>query len=159
MTNQAQPQQQQTKVLELPVARYPLVNRVIADHPFPTETPQGQTVESFRAPAVIWTIAQPHPLVADLKVVRMYMVPGVSVEIYSMKSDGTLGVRNIIPWNQVRLAEEICDVQSFIDEITAAEEDDDDDDDDDPNEPKPDPTAVSPNGLQPLPPMNGGGVS
>ena len=146
-----QPQQQQTKVLELPTANYPLVNRVIADHPFPTEMKQGETPEPHRSSAVVWILGQPHPIVADMKVVRMYVVPGVSIEVYSSSADGKLGVRNVIPWNQVRLVEEVCDVQSFIDEIRDAEEGDDEPD-------TASPSAPAMNGLQPMPP-NGGGVS
>jgi len=148
MSNQ---QQQQTKTLEIPKAEYPIVNRVITDHPFPTEPVQGVPVDPHRPAALIWNLGSPHPIVNNLKIVRMYVVPGISAEIYSASEDGKMGVRNAIPWPQIRVVEEVCDAESFVAEIVAAERDDDDDDDPDP-EPAPTPLVA----LQPMP---NGGVS
>ncbi len=149
-----QPSQQQSpKSYEIPAANFPICNRVVSDHPLEPG-----------APPVVWQFVpqefQPHPLVAGLKIVRMFVVPNVGVEVYAADKDGKIGVRNIIPWSRVRLAEEMMDASTFVSEIEAGEEGDEDDDDPEPNQPG---APAPPLGaLQPMPPPNGsggGGVS
>jgi len=77
----------------------------------------------------------------DLKIVRMYVVPGVCVEVYSAEvKEGKVGIRNSIPWSHVRMAEEIMDAGTLVEEITDAEKDEDDDE---PDEPDPAPTHAN----------------
>jgi hypothetical protein len=102
-----------------------------------------------RDEAVTWTVGQAHPLLDTYKVIRMFIDLG-GVEIYS--SDGKNGVRHIIPSSMVRFAEEAMALNTFGEELYAAEaegapvgplsagdDDDDDDPDDEPDEPDDEP--------------------
>lgn len=100
------------QVLELPAAEYPIANRILTSNPLQPTQPET---------AMLWQLGEPHPMVPDVKVVRMYIVLGVAVEVYGVKSDGTMGIRNTIPWGAVRCAEEIMDPATFIDEVSNAE--------------------------------------
>jgi hypothetical protein len=147
-----QPQQpQQPKQYEIPPANFPICNRVVSDHPLQPG-----------AEPLVWQFVpqefQPHPLVQGLKIVRMFIVPDLGVEVYSASPDGKVGTRNIIPWSHVRLAEEMMDAATFVSEIVEGETDDDDDPEPDPEQ-QPQPGAPPPMvGLQPMPPPNGSGT-
>jgi hypothetical protein len=126
-----QPAQQQTTVLqtlaidgkELPF-EFPRCSRVLSDPPLPPDNPKpGQ-----EPPPLLWGHAEPHPMIEGHVIVRMYVMPGVGVEVYSVErpKDGVKGavrggVRVTIPWSRVRTAEEVMDLSTFCDEIITAE--------------------------------------
>ena len=109
-------------VLKLDDPTFPICNRVISTNP-------GWELEEATDPTVakvlIWELEKPHPIIDGMRVVRMYSLPGVSVDVYSFKAEGkdNCGVRNTIPWHHVRIVEEIMDVPTFVEEIGLAEED------------------------------------
>jgi hypothetical protein len=91
---------------------------------------------------VTWTLSQAHPLVPDMKIIRMFVDRG-GVEVYSVSADGSKGMRNLVPMNWVRLIEEAMPLDVFVDEL-AASESDEDDDTEDLGDPEPDPEAPTP---------------
>lgn len=139
MTQQATAKQPHaSQVVEMPPAEMPVTNRVVTDNPFPVDAKQVQAGAHPDQP-VLWVVNNMHPFVPDMKIIRMYVLPGVCVEVYSIESkEGKVGIRNSIPWAHVRMAEEIMDAGTFVEEIIEAESDDDDEPDDDP-EPSPPP--------------------
>jgi len=114
-----------TKLIELPTPRRPLVMRVLSNPLFHDTGPEPIT----------WTVAQPHPLVPDAKIVRMFS-SDIGVEVYSVVNDGKTGMRNFIPMTTVRLVEEVMPIEEFADELFDAEEDDDDEPDEPDDEPE-----------------------
>jgi len=114
-----------TTRIELPNPGFPMVTRMISNSLLPEE---GQREEP-----ITWVLSQPHPLVPNMKVVRMFVDRG-GVEVYSVPDDGKNGMRNLIPMSWVRLVEEVMPLDVFVEELAAAESDggDDDDDDDEP---------------------------
>lgn len=103
-------------VVQLPDAHFPVLNRVLSSPPFPAEGVRPEDQQPL-----VWTMGETHPLLADFKVVRMFIVPDVGVEVYAARGDGKLGIRNTLPWAMVRLAEEAMDPPSFAGEIADAE--------------------------------------
>lgn len=123
MTTQAAVQ-----TLELPTIGYPMVTRMISHALFP-ET-DGKEIP------VTWAVSQSHPLVPDMKIVRMFVGRG-GVEVYSIHADGKAAMRNLIPMHWVRLVEEGMPLPVFIEELEAAESDEPEPDDtDEPDEPE-----------------------
>jgi len=112
------------RTVELPAPGYPMVTRMISDPLFPPEQ------SGAREDPVTWAVSQPHPLVPEMKVVRMFIEPGGGVAVYSVSSDGTKGMRNLI--GRVRLVEEVMSLDIFIDELDRAEAEAEGDDDDPP---------------------------
>ena len=86
---------------------------------------------------ITWAVSQAHPLVPNMKVVRMFVDRG-GVEIYSVSDDGQNGMRNLIPMHWVRFVEETMPPEVFVEELDAAEAGETDDDDDPDDEPDPD---------------------
>jgi hypothetical protein len=137
--------------MELPLAALPLVTRVWAKPPW------SDLKSNVRdSDAILWDIGQAHPFMRGYRVMRMYVMPGASVEVYSanFNADGSPGpghpTRHTIPWHEVRVVEEAMDAETFVSEILDAETDDEDDDG-----PEPAP-APAPPPLVPLPgPANG----
>lgn len=80
---------------------------------------------------ITWQLGQPHPLVPEAKIVRMFLNDD-GAEIYSMSEDCKICMRNAIPINGIRFSEEAMPFQIFSEEIDAAESDEDDDDEGDP---------------------------
>lgn len=136
-----------TQTIELPAPQYPMLTRMISHALFPEKDRHrvgcphcNQTVEFDRSKQeesepVTWVVSQPHPLIPDMKVIRMFVDRG-GVEVYSISSDGRNGMRNLIPMSWVRLTEEAMPLDVFADELEAAETED-------PN-PDPDPEPPAP---------------
>lgn len=127
-----------TQTITLPDAQYPMVTRMISNALFP---------ENGKEDPVTWTVSHEHPLVPDMKVVRMFATRD-RVEVYSVSSNGRAGMRNIIPMSWVRLVEEAMPLDVFVDELSDAESGDDDDDDEpDPDIGEPEAVAPQPDGI------------
>jgi hypothetical protein len=122
-----------TRTVELPAPKFPMVTRVVSSALFPEDTPQGTRKED----PVTWVISHAHPLVPNVKVVRMFSDQW-GVEIYSISDDGRNGMRNFVPRERVRLVEEAMPLDVFIEELAAAEADEDE-----PDEPEPPAIAVT----------------
>ena len=108
--------------LQIPAASYPITNRVISTAPMPLDPPAPNVPA---AQHLMWEIGKKHPLLPTADIIRMFSVPGESVEVYSkhdMKEGGSVGMRNTIPWHSVRLVEEIMPGDVFIEELTEAED-------------------------------------
>ena len=89
-----------------------MVTRMISDALFPDENGK-------EAP-VTWVVSLAHPLVPEMKVVRMFDERD-SVEVYSVSADGKVCMRNRIRASRVRLVEEIMPPDVFVEELTDAE--------------------------------------
>ena len=113
-----QPSTEPKKPLELPEPNYPMVNRVLAENPFP---PSGGSVE------LLWfEVGKPHPLSSEQSVVRMFFQTGENgvpfgIEIYCAVQGGKVGGRSTIPWSLVKLVEEVMPAEIFVEQITDAE--------------------------------------
>lgn len=117
------------KVVELPQPTFPVLTRVISK-PFFNDREEGVT----------WKLGEAHPLMTDMKVIRMFADQDY-VEIYSVPTDkGVHYTRNRIPLSSIRLTEEAMPLEIFVEELAAAE-DGDDVDDDDGDEPGPEDAA------------------
>lgn len=136
--------QPQPKAYDLPKLSFPLCNRVLTHAAFPPEKDKQTGVAPTEQP-IMWTLDGEHPLVPKHKIVRMYVQLGICVEVYSVPPavDGKIsnGVRNVIPWSQVRVVEELLDVPTFIAELEAAENESEPDPDDPEPAPKGQPGA------------------
>jgi len=126
-----------TRTIELPQPQFPMLTRFISNALFP-ENRRGV----LDSEPVTWTLSQAHPLVPDMKIIRMFVDRG-GVEVYSVSADGSKGMRNLVPMNWVRLIEEAMPLDVFVDEL-AASESDEDDDPEDLVDPEPDPEAPTP---------------
>jgi len=124
--------------IELPKAGYPMLTRMVSDQLFPPDVPGA------KEEPITWAIGNPHPLVPELKVVRMFVVGG-GVRIYSATADGRGGMRNFVPMARVRLTEEAMPLDVFVDELEA------DEDDNESVDPEPEPPAPQPANGQPAP--------
>ena len=148
------PVQFQTIELPAPTPGTPMLMRMISDPLFPPEA-------GAKDEPLTWVVSLAHPLVPDMKVIRMF-VEDVGIAVYSV--DGKIGMRNLIPMERTRLVEEAMPLEVFADELyraeveTAAEAASADNDDDDPaeaapqNAPPQEPQAVPPPATVALPP-------
>jgi hypothetical protein len=164
---------QAVKTVTLPAPGYPMVTRMITNALFPETRQQPETevigcphcknsititktkIDSKEPEPIIWIVGEPHPLVPDMKVMRMFVDRG-GVEVYSVSSDGKAGMRNLVPMGWTRLVEEAMPLDIFIEELNAAESDEPEPDDPEPegdSEPEPEPApepaptvVVAPNG-------------
>jgi hypothetical protein len=115
------------KVLELPKAEFPYVMRVLADPPFPAASSVAQPTPGSAPPApapqqpLLFMLGKPHPFINEAQVIRMYILDGWGVEIYSRNADGQIGLRHTLPWHLVRFVEEAMDAQTTVAEIIEAE--------------------------------------
>ena len=128
------------QTIELPPPGYPLLTRMISDPLFPPEQPGAKDEP------VTWGVSKPHPLVPEMKVVRMFVEEGGgAVAVYSVAGDGATGMRNLIPMARTRLVEEAMPLEIFIDELAIAErgEDPDEPDNGDEAPPQDDPPQES----------------
>jgi hypothetical protein len=110
---------------ELPF-EFPRCSRVLTDNPLPSDKPDQQ------GHPLLWGQGEQHPMIESHIIVRMYVMPGVGVEVYSVErpKDGAKGevrggVRQTIPWPHVRMAEEVMDLATFVGEIQSAEKGED----------------------------------
>jgi hypothetical protein len=154
------------KILVLPPATMPVTTRVWAMCPWTDPQAKLKAGES-----VLWQLGMPHPFLHTHKIMRMFVIPGGAVEVYSTDAaadgkGGEVGTRHTLPWHQVLFTEEAMDAATFIAEIVEAEAEDDEEDEDDDPEPEPRPSMTA--GMQPLAPLpvatpgansNGGGSS
>ena len=125
------------RTVELPAPGFPMLTRMVSNCLFPESN--GKEVPTT------WIVGQPHPLVPEMKIVRMFVDRG-GVEIYSVSGDGKTGMRNLVPMSWIRLTEEAMPLDVFIEELEAAESEEPEE----PEEPELEPTPA-PNG-QPVPP-------
>ena len=126
----------------LPPPQFPMLTRVISNalFPEPVRDARGVVVSTKSIDVcepITWAVSQAHPLVPNMKVVRMFVDRG-GVEIYSVSDDGQNGMRNLIPMHWVRFVEETMPPEVFVEELDAAEAGETDDDDDPDDEPDPD---------------------
>ena len=145
MTTQAVPTTVRVQEIPLPEPNYPMVTRMISHPLFPLD-PKQQVVgcphckQSISVPdpskenaePITWIVGQPHPLLHDLKVMRMFVDDG-GVEVYSVTSDGKSGIRNLVPMGSIRLVEEAMPLPVFLEQMEIAEEENA------PPEPEPEP--------------------
>lgn len=73
-----------------------------------------------------WVAGQFHPLVPNMRIVRMY-VDDTGVSVYS--HDGKNGMRHFVPIALVRLVEEVMTLDAFVDAIEDEEAPEDDEPD------------------------------
>ena len=131
------------RTIELPKPGYPMLTRLLSDPLF-----------LEKAEPVAWVVSGPHPLVGNMRIVRMFVGDSGAIEIYSVSSDGKTGMRNLVPVNRVRLVEEGMPIEVFVDELVAAESPDEEDEPDD------EPEESQLNGMPPVEiPSNGQVVS
>jgi hypothetical protein len=132
-----------TRNVVLPEPGFPMLTRMISNALFPEA--QTKTVgcphckgsisleQSTKEEPITWIVGQAHPLVPQMKVMRMFVDRG-GVEVYSVSDDGKAGMRNLVPMSWVRLIEEAMPLDVFVEELAAAEED----------EPEPEPEPGDP---------------
>jgi hypothetical protein len=130
------------QTVALPEPRYPMVTRVISSALFPDS--------KGKEDPVAWVVSQPHPLVPQVNVVRMFLDRG-GVEVYSVSHDGKAGMRNLIPISHVRLVEEAMPIDVFIEELSAAENGDDEIEPEEPEQEQKPQVAAPSNGQPPAP--------
>jgi hypothetical protein len=99
-----------TRTIELPQPGFPMLTRMISNPLFP----EG------KGEPTAWIIGQQHPLMPDMKVMRMFIVDA-GVEVYAVSTDGKAGTRNLIPMSTIRLTEEAMPLDIFEEELAAAE--------------------------------------
>jgi len=112
--------------MTLPPPGYPMVTRVLSNALFPPEAPAVPGVVAKEEP-VAWVLTQPHPFVPTMQIVRMFVVRGGGVEIYSVSADGSAAIRNLLPMHWVRFVEEAMPLEVFVEELALAEAGGDDD--------------------------------
>jgi hypothetical protein len=145
-----------TKPVELPEPGFPMLTRMISDTLFPSTHSQTIGCPHCSKPITIdrtadkeepvtWIVGQRHPLVPEMKVMRMFVDRG-GVEVYSVSDDAKAGMRNLVPMSKVRLIEEAMPLDVFVDELVAAESDEPDDPDGGDPEPEPLPAVITTNG-------------
>lgn len=173
-----------TKTIELPMPGFPMVTRVVSKPLFPDEQKDNERIsqlmnqwltanptatrqqisESAIAIATsvcrngsnsptIWTIGKEHPFTPECRVVRMF-ASDVDVEIYSCTPDGKSGMRNRIPAAGITLIEEAMPIDTFVEELSVAENGEVDDDEEEEEE------GLDPEGETVTPPVqatNGNG--
>jgi hypothetical protein len=108
------------QTVELPPPGFPMLTRMISDRLFPPDA-KSQGEPQGEPEPVTWIVGQAHPLVPDMRVMRMFIDQSV-VEVYSVSSDGKAGIRNRVPMHSIRLTEEAMPLDVFVEELIAAEE-------------------------------------
>jgi len=99
------------RTIELPEPGYPMLTRMITNNFFS---------ETGKESAVTWIVGKEHPLVPEMKVMRMFIDRG-GVEVYSASNDGHTGMRNVVPMSWVRLIEEAMPIDVFATEMDIGE--------------------------------------
>jgi hypothetical protein len=96
-----------TKTIELPEAGYPMLTHMISNALFPD-------MLSGNCP---WSVDDPHPLVPEMKVVRMF-VTGGGVDVYSAPDhDGKACTRSFVPMSWIKIIEEVMPLNVFVEEL------------------------------------------
>lgn len=112
-----------TQIINLPPPdpNSPVVTRVVSVPPIDMTGPDQRPVKT-----ITWVLGGMHPMIADCRVVRMYVDRG-GVDVYSVPiKGGTEGTRHHIPQHLIRLVEEGMSIEVLADEIALAESGDDD---------------------------------
>lgn len=99
--------------IELPEAGYPMVTRVVSA---PVLKLEGDGRLDWT-----WQVGESHPLVPNLRIVRMFYVDH-DVQVYAVTADGVAGTRYTIPQSLIRLVEESMPIDVFVVELEASEE-------------------------------------
>jgi hypothetical protein len=162
------------QTVQLPASGPIMVTRIISDRLFPESAarvvgcPHCKQNISVPVPAekdpepVTWIVSQAHPLMPDMKVIRMFIIDS-GVEVYSVSNDGKSGARNLVPMKSVRLTEEAMPLDVFAEELEEAEDDNFPGGDPEPGDPDPgddpDDTPQPGKPLPALPVQNGGAAS
>ena len=113
------------KPIALPEPGFPMLVIMVTDNLVPTPGDSKAAKEE----AVNWAVSKPHPFVAGMRIMRMFIDRG-GVEVYSMSDEGTC-MRDLIPMARVRITQEAMPAEVFVEELTIAESADPDDGDDD----------------------------
>jgi hypothetical protein len=135
--------------MQLPAPGFPMVTRVVSSPLFPPDPPsvnladylrpellraltrvEGERLQQAltaasatqREEPVTWVVAQSHPFVPTMKIVRMFIAED-GVSVYSCAEGGAEGMRNLIPMHTVRFVEEGMPIDIFVDELNLAEQD------------------------------------
>jgi hypothetical protein len=101
-------QQQSPKVntIELSEPGYPMTTHMISNALFP----------DMQLESCPWVIDQSHPLVPEMKVVRMFVVEG-GVHVYSAPSSGGICTRTFVSMGWIKLVEEVMPIDVFLEEL------------------------------------------
>jgi hypothetical protein len=91
----------------LPEPGFPMLRHMVSSALFPDMTSGTCT----------WNIDEPHPLVPEMRVLRMFVVDG-GVHVYSAPPKGAC-TRSFIPMGWVRLIEEVMPISVFVEELAA----------------------------------------
>jgi len=94
-----------TKTIELPEPGYPMLTQMISHALFPDMT----------SGICRWSVDQPHPLVPEMKVVRMFVVDG-GVHVYSAPNSG-ICTRSFVPMKGIKITEEVMPLDVFVEEL------------------------------------------
>lgn len=111
----------QAPTIPLPPAKPPMCARLATLFPVP-----GKPGEH-----VVFNVHERHPMFPGSAVGRIYLIPGVGAEVYSAgtgEGGEIIGCRTLVPWPQILWSLEIMDVETFVAEVTEAENDGDDPD-------------------------------
>jgi hypothetical protein len=90
----------------LPEPGYPMLTRMLSNVLFP-DMPPG---------SCSWKLDGVHPLVPEMKVVRMFVVDG-GVHVYSAPSNGVC-TRNFVPMGWIRLIQEVMPLEVFVEQLS-----------------------------------------
>ena len=91
--------------VEIPEPGYPMLTHLLSSPLFPDMTPGNCS----------WVIDDPHPLVPEMKVVRMFVVDG-GVHVYSAPSSG-ICTRSFVPMGWIKLIEEVMPLDVFVEQL------------------------------------------
>lgn len=89
----------------LPEPGYPMLTRMLSNALFPDMT----------SGSCSWIFNEPHPLVSEMKVVRMFVVDG-GVHVYSAPSNG-ICTRSFVPMGWIKLIEEVMPLDVFVEQL------------------------------------------
>lgn len=128
-----------TRTLQLAQPVFPMLALVVSDPIFPTELRQSagcphcgkefqlaRPVDDSKQP-ITWTTGRPHPFIKNFTVVRMFRDDLLNVEVYSAAVNGEGAMRDMIPVDKIRLAQEAMPVEVLVDLIAEAETDKEED--------------------------------
>lgn len=107
---------------KLPEPGYPVLTHVVSNALLPGMQAESVICPKCKTPLLVpsdkgvWVLEQPHPLIPELKIERMFLDHG-GVEFYSMSSDKAVCARNFIPMDWVRITEEEMPIEMLMEEI------------------------------------------
>ena len=91
--------------VEIPEPGYPMLTHLLSSPLFPDMAPGNCS----------WVVDEPHPLVPEMKVVRMFVVDG-GVHVYSAPSSG-ICTRSFVPMGWIKLIEEVMPLDVFVEQL------------------------------------------